>query len=592
MKDRHGAQLLCLFLIAAVVLGAGLGLRDPWPPDEPRFALIAKDMVASGEWLIPRVGGVLYPDKPPLFFWLVAAFYVVTGSLSVALLLPGCLSGLGILWLVYDLARRLWNAQTGLWAGAALLVTVQFPLQMKAGQIDGVLCFWTTLSLYGFCRHLLLGPDWRWYAVAGLACGLGVITKGVGFLPFLVLIPWAFAARRGWPLPHIDWSGGRWLLAPLAFALAVGLWLIPMLLATSGAADPELGQYRDNILLKQTVTRYADSWGHLKPPWYLFTNAIPPLWLPLSFLLPWLVPAWAGDLGKRQAVTLLLGGWILLVLIFFSLSDGKRSVYILPAVPALALLAGYHLPQLLAGRGPRRMLFTLSVLFAALPIGAGVFSLIDRTSLLQWLENPGMAASLPWVLIGAGIACMTIVIASGPKRAAASFAVLSATVWLAASIFVYPLIDATRSGRAVVVAAGQALEDGDALAFAGWKEQFLLQWNQPAVHFGYRRSDGLEKYDAAAWLSQDAAHHLVLPSGMLEPCFDRSQLTELGLAHRQHWFLASNASVLPECRMPAETMPHNIVRYDPYQPRGNGTLAFRNARPPRAKAQAATRSPP
>ncbi|HEX6260779.1 MAG TPA: glycosyltransferase family 39 protein, partial [Woeseiaceae bacterium] len=238
MKDRHGAQLLCLFLIAAVVLGAGLGLRDPWPPDEPRFALIAKDMVASGEWLIPRVGGVLYPDKPPLFFWLVATFYVVTGSLSVALLLPGFLSGLGILWLVYDLARRLWDPQTGLWAGAALLVTVQFPLQMKAGQIDGVLCFWTTLSLYGFCRHLLLGPDWRWYAVAGLACGLGVITKGVGFLPFLVFVPWAVAARRGWPLPRIDWGRGRWLLAPAAFALAVGLWLIPMLLVTSGAADP------------------------------------------------------------------------------------------------------------------------------------------------------------------------------------------------------------------------------------------------------------------------------------------------------------------------------------------------------------------
>ena len=74
------------------------------------------------------------------------------------------------------------------------------------------------------------------------------------------------------------------------------------------------------------------------------------------FLLPWLAPAWARDLRKRSATTLLLGGWILLVLLFFSLSDGKRSVYIFPAAPALALLAAPHLASITARPGARRVL--------------------------------------------------------------------------------------------------------------------------------------------------------------------------------------------------------------------------------------------
>jgi len=123
MSQSYNKLLFLLLLVAAIVLAAGLGLRDPWPADEPRFALIAKDMVEGGTWLIPRVGGVLYPDKPPLFFWLVAALLSITDSLRVAFLLPAFFAGLGVLWLVTDLARRLWNPQVAIWTGATLLAT-------------------------------------------------------------------------------------------------------------------------------------------------------------------------------------------------------------------------------------------------------------------------------------------------------------------------------------------------------------------------------------------------------------------------------------------------------------------------------------
>ena len=66
-------DIVWLVGLSLLLMGAGFGLRDPWPADEPRFALVARDMLRSGDWLIPRVGGDPYADKPPLFFWLMAA---------------------------------------------------------------------------------------------------------------------------------------------------------------------------------------------------------------------------------------------------------------------------------------------------------------------------------------------------------------------------------------------------------------------------------------------------------------------------------------------------------------------------------------
>ncbi len=564
MKPADLHRLAALLAIGAVVLAAGLGLRDPWPPDEPRFALIAKDMAESGHWLIPRIAGVLYPDKPPLFFWAVAAFYKLTGSIAVAVLLPSLLAGLGVLWLVYDLARRLWGAEAALWTGGALLATVQFPLQMKSGQIDGLLCFWTTLGLYGLSRHLLLGPDWRWLAIAGAACGAGVITKGVGFLPFLVFLPWFYARAGGWPLPGYRGGHARWLLAPALFFAVIGLWLVPMLLAAAGSGDPELLQYRDNILMKQTVTRYADAWGHLEPPWYLLTNAASWLWLPLTSLLPWLLPAWARDLKARDPATLLLGAFVLLVLLFFSISDGKRSVYIFPALPALVLMAGHHLPRLLACAGPQRMLYGVALLFALLVLATGVDTLVDPLELRKWLFDPRQARPLSWVVVGMGLAAASCLLFFRTRRAVAGYASTLLTIWLGASLLVYPRIDATRSGAGIIHTATSALGPGESLGFAGWKAQFLLQWNRPAVHFGYRRSDDeAESREAAAWLSQAAGYRLLLPEALVEPCFDRSQVLPLGIAHRERWLLAKPSSVVPGCAARPATAEARLFRYEP-----------------------------
>ncbi|MEC7469303.1 MAG: glycosyltransferase family 39 protein, partial [Pseudomonadota bacterium] len=342
--------LLCL---SAVILLTGLGLREPWPADEPRFALIARDMVETGQWFFPMRGGEIYPDKPPVFMWLIALFYAMTGSLKVAFLLPSALAGMVTVGLVYDLGRRLWSVNTGFIAGLLLLFTVQFTLQAKTAQIDALVCVFITFGCYGLLRFLLIDGLWRWYFLAWFAMGLGIISKGVGFLPALMLLPYlAYRLRTKHEesaLPYQP-SAWKWWLGPVVMLLAISLWFVPMYYLVSASDNPALHAYRDNILFKQTVTRYADSWHHIKPFWYYLTSVIPVFWLPMSLALPWLIPRWWRDIKQLDARIILPAGWIVLLLIFFSMSPGKRGVYILPALPMLALISAPYCAQLLSRR--------------------------------------------------------------------------------------------------------------------------------------------------------------------------------------------------------------------------------------------------
>jgi len=160
-------------LLALVVLAAGIGLRDPWPPDEPRFTLVARQMFESGQWLFPHRGHELYADKPPLLMWCEALLFALFGGhWRTAFLLPSLLAGLGTLIVVYHTGRRLWNARIGLQAAALLLASYQFVAVVRHAQIDPLLLFCITAGNAGILVHCLpdrtgarsgsaaLPPDW------------------------------------------------------------------------------------------------------------------------------------------------------------------------------------------------------------------------------------------------------------------------------------------------------------------------------------------------------------------------------------------------------------------------------------------------
>ncbi|HKE44518.1 MAG TPA: glycosyltransferase family 39 protein [Steroidobacteraceae bacterium] len=535
---RVRRDLLLIIGLGLLLVATGIGLRHPWPADEPRFALIARDMVTSGNWLFPKAGGDLYADKPPLFFWLIAVFYVATGSLRVSFLLPSLLAGLGTLLLVYDLGRRLWNREAGLWAALILLFTVQFTLQARSAQIDATLCFWVTLSLYAFLRHLLLRDGWGWYALGGFAAGLGVITKGVGFLPFLVFLPYAWARWRKWPVRAVSGNAARWSWAPLAFFAAIALWLVPMLIAVAMSGDPALRAYRDEILFHQTVTRYAAAWHH-QQPFYYYLTVILPMWLPFVLLFPWLVPRWARQFRERDVRILLLLGWAVLVLLFFSASPGKRGLYILPALPAVALASGEWLRGLWQRPDVQRLGSVFALLLIAAAAGAFVY--------LQWIaperaaelrDDSGLRYIAPLAIyaVAAGIAWL----ASGVGRGVVASAWALGLLWIVGSYAIIPQMDATRSARSFVAQLERLADPARELGLMAYKEQFLLNLERPSVNFGHSRwrEGPAESYDAARWLNGAPGRQLLVPGSQLSPCFapaaNKKQVAE---ASRELWYL-------------------------------------------------------
>jgi 4-amino-4-deoxy-L-arabinose transferase-like glycosyltransferase len=548
-SNRVLSDLLWLLLLALLLIATGIGLRDPWPADEPRFALVARDMVATGEWLLPRVGGQAYADKPPLFFWLIAMCLEVTRSLRVSFLLPSFFAACGCVALVYDLGRRLWNRETGRAAGLALLFTVQFVWQARQAQIDATLCFWTTLSLYGLLRHLLLGPSWRWYTLGWAAAGLGVITKGVGFLPLLVLVPFAILRKPQWqprmrnvPISRLAW--GRWLIGPVAFVAAVSIWLAPMLIAAN--ADPALAAYRDEILFNQTIHRYGNAWHHRQPFWYFLVEVIPALWLPLTLLVPWLFGYWRDALRAFDLRIALLVSWIVLVVLFFSFSTGKRGVYVLPAVPAFALLCAPYLAQIAQRRVVQRAMFVLASLMGALSVLAWIYLAIRPDKRVDAIASYDIDPLAPLAAIA--IAAMIVCAITRAWRGFIAYGGVLAAVLLIVSFWINPQLNDARSGADFAARIERAADPRQELGLVAFKEQYVLNARREIVHFGHARWREAEQEmaDAAAWLESKPGRQLVINAEARVACFHDAPAQSLGAANRNEWFLVK-AGADPSC---------------------------------------------
>jgi len=312
-----------ILLLAALLFICNIWGYDLWAPDEPFFGEGAREMVVDGQWLVTHVNGKVNTHKPPFFFWLIAILSLPFGRvLSLTARLPSALASLGTVAMTLRLGRR----RTAVLAAFVLATSYMFWDKARSVQIDAVMCclIWVALSAFAFWRAGDL--DGRRAGLVFWAAGaLAVLAKG----PVGLLLPLGIALVT----LAVDREIGRWrdfapFSGPLLFALICGAWVAAATLW--GPAEYSVwGALREHF-----VDRGLHGMHHAQPWWY-YAKVLPPQLLPWAYLVPGaLVLAWK----RRNRDDRFLLVTVIFVVLFFSISTEKRTIYVLPAFPAFALM--------------------------------------------------------------------------------------------------------------------------------------------------------------------------------------------------------------------------------------------------------------
>jgi 4-amino-4-deoxy-L-arabinose transferase-like glycosyltransferase len=366
-----------------------------------------------------------------------------------------------------------------------------------------------------------------------------------------MLLPAAFASLRGWAGVRLHIRDPKFWLGPLAFVVAASVWLVPMLVAALGKQSVEYAAYVNDILLRQTVTRYANAWHHGQPPWYFIEVALT-AWLPTMLALPWAIPAWRRRLQRGDARYLLPLGWVLLVFVFFSIPSGKRDMYILPALPMLCLALAPLLPGILRKANAQRLLLGFVAVFSLALLGAGLAMLFGEPGFeRKFMEgrDAHVAHGLGAMFVAVGGIGSGALLWFGRRRAQRALLVMLAALWVLYSLVAAPLLNDGSSSRGLMREVGAAIGSEAQLGLVGWREQQLLMADRSAADFGFKRDAKLQFADALAWQRQasSAPRWLLVEGSVLPACVDTALARDMGNANRRRWWLLP-ADATVRCR--------------------------------------------
>lgn len=331
MSKRWALPLLLGLCLLAYLLP--LGSHGLWIPDETRYAQISQGMLLSGDWVSPHFMGLRYFEKPAAGYWTIALSQAIFGHNLFGVRFVSALSATLSVLLCYLIAQRLWHEPRKSFVCALLYMS----FTVVAGQagyanLDPQFTFWVNLSLVALWFALdsaRRGQRLLGWAVLGLACGMGFMTKGflAWLLPVLIALPWMLWQKR--------W---RELLGygPLAIAVAIVVSL-PWALAIH-AHEPDYWRF---FFWHEHIRRFAGDDAQHDAPWWFYLPLLVAFSLPwVGMLPPALRQAWH---TRQQAPVGFLLLWLLMPLLFFSLSKGKLPAYIFPCLLPLALLLGHAL---------------------------------------------------------------------------------------------------------------------------------------------------------------------------------------------------------------------------------------------------------
>ena len=391
--------------------------------DEGFYSSISRQMLETGDWITPRVGVEVFLGKPPLFYWAQAVFIKLLGPTVLAARLPSALAVAATSLILWFWMRRRGQERAG-WLAAIFYALC--PLAMGMAHIamtDALLTFWLTLAIIGAIEGY--SGKRAGYLLMALGAGLATLTKGpIGFLlPGTTLGLWLI-----WKRDLKELRRPIWLLAALLFGAIVLPW---HLLVWRANGDFFLREYFWQHHVQRLIGR---AFGNERPFWFYL-----PVLICASFPFIAFVPrAWWREITKGWRrndgpnYTAMWALWAALVLLVFSLSASKVTNYILPILPALAVLVGVHVAELLSerrglGRFEGFAIGLFGILIGLVLVSCGVLG-------LQWR---GAASPVPY---SARLLSGTIGWQSGPMNDAQVWYRLSPFTVLAPHTLIFGLL--------------------------------------------------------------------------------------------------------------------------------------------------------
>jgi 4-amino-4-deoxy-L-arabinose transferase-like glycosyltransferase len=336
----HNKDWLAYLLFLGAVLFLlfwGLGIRSLWS-SEGRWAEIVREMLTSGDFFHPTIGGKPYFDKPLLTYWVIVAFSAVTGRLDEFIIrLPSALAGVVTLVCTMYLGQRLWSRQVGRLAAGLLLTSYGLLIYSRVGSAEtenlaaimlAVTWYWTRRERPGFVTFLVF------YLIIFVGSHMKGLTAFV--VPVLIIFPDLLRERR--------W---RWLFWPshlLALIIGIVVYLTPFAYAILTQPDG----YQQNglhLVFQENILRYFKPFDH-KDPIYQYLISVPLLAMPWAPILICALIASITRWKKYDSHARWLLQAILVIFVFFTLSGSRRGYYILPILPFCMLLTAVFLSEL------------------------------------------------------------------------------------------------------------------------------------------------------------------------------------------------------------------------------------------------------
>ncbi|HLG29246.1 MAG TPA: glycosyltransferase family 39 protein, partial [Candidatus Brocadiales bacterium] len=329
MTNNSRLTILLLTLFTFVLFFFDLGKRDLWAPDEPTYAQVAREMWASKDFILPHLNGEIYSQKPPLLFWLIILFSLPFGNVTeLSARLPSALAGIGCILATFSLGKRFVSNRVGLLAALILPTSALFLWMSHRVAFDVVLTFFVTMSLIYFLKGESNGRQ-KHFLLFYVFLALAVLTKGpAGFIPtFIAVLLYLAVQKKLRFLRKMEICKG-----PAIFCLIVFSWVTAACI--KGGHD-----YMNEILFRQNVGRFSEPWDHSQPFYYFFIN------FPLNFL-PWtlFIPSvfiYAFSEKEKRREMLFPFLWFAAFFGFFTISSGKRNIYILPLYPAASIIMAW-----------------------------------------------------------------------------------------------------------------------------------------------------------------------------------------------------------------------------------------------------------